>query len=719
MLNVLGLAAGLGFFAAPLGAAEPADLFPIAVTVGQWKGTPLDMGALNAPLRAPDRAAVAGGRFVRVGADGKAGTADDRPLKFFGVNLSFSANFPAAAQSKQLAADLSALGVNIVRLHHFDTRYADAVSGSVSGVLRRGKFPSFDETALQRMRQLIVDLAAAGIYVDLNLHVGYGFDVVRDELKSLPSGFVFPPKSKPYQIVVPELWKRQEEYACGLIERLDLKRSPFLAIVEINNESSLIFSWQRGELDGPAAEPILTPAWRAFRREKGWSDARGIVSFGRGSAEDKARFAEFLIAQDAAYLTAMRAAVKNCAGAEVAVTGTQMSHGGLAVQHASRAMDFIDTHFYADHYQYPKGHKRDGWWWINDSSLAVNRFYPLDGVLTLRRAGLPFTISEYNQPWPNRQGHEIDVTVAALGLIQGWDGLMHFNYANDDTYDRGYPRGFNLAGDPARMSVFGQAAKLFRAEEVTAPAIRLVFTEADAARFAAAGMEQRRMGKVVGNVFGIDTSMLLNSRVSSAIGAKRTLEREAAFRPAEVRFEPDRQAVDVRTGSVWVSSGKVAGKKVGSADFSLTFPRKAPAFALAVLSSLDGVQVSRARRLLLTVPGPTLRSVYSASGVASPEYLMPARKGWTLPPGDTSRPSALLQEGRGPVWMERLPVVVGLRLAPGRLTVYPLAGDGTRMAALPNTLVTATKEGYTIDLTPLGARATPWYELDIVEETRR
>jgi hypothetical protein len=717
--------------------ASSQRFFPLAVTAAQWGGTPLDAGARNRPLTAADRITVRGADFVRAGNDGKWDTADDAPVRFFGVNLSFGANFPPPAKAAALAAELRALGVNLVRLHHLDTRFASGVTNAtaaggdggqeVPGVLRPGPHPTVVATAVARLRGLIGALSQAGIYVNLNLHVGFRYDAARDGLTSVPRDFRFPAKSKPYQILLPELWDRQAAYACGLVGRLDLAGAPALAMIELNNESTLLDAWQEGLLEPPlpAVAAGLAAGWRTYQ---GAATAPGAkrpavppVSFARGSSEDKVRYARFLTDLDAAYLTAMRDRVQACAGREVPVTGSQMSFGGLANQRSHAAMDYLDTHFYADHYKYPQRSREENWW-IRDTSLALTGFHPLPGVALLRDPAKPFAVSEFNQPWPNRYGHEVDFSVAAAGVVQGWGALVHFTYGNDAGLfappEERLPAGFTLAGDPARLAAFGQAARLFRERSFGAPALTLKFTEEEALRLAAAKVEQRQMGLTARNLHGLDTGTLMNHRAGSQLVAAAVTEPVVRARVpargavAPIRFDTKAQRLTVRDAGVWGESGAVAQNRLGDADLALHFPGDAPAAALIVVSALDDQPVARSRRLLLTVPGPVWRSRRDAKGNLRPELPVRAHRGWTLP-SETGKPSAPLHQGEGPVWMERHPAVVSLRLVPGEIAVYPLDGAGRRLSPLPVARRAKSEERVLIDLTTADSRVSPWYEITV------
>ncbi|MCS7316549.1 MAG: hypothetical protein RMI94_15565, partial [Bryobacterales bacterium] len=590
--------------------------YPFAIEQDALGGAP-DFSHLNRPLEAADRVFVREGRFWRVGPDLVPGTADDERIRFFGVNLCFGANFPEPADAGRLARRLRRLGVNLVRLHHMDSQ-PDANPDNAGSALTRGPYPSWNTVALERLRTFLDRLKAEGIYVNVNLHVGYQF---RPAVDGLPAHPAFPNQSKPLHIFWPRMVELQAHYARGLLEGLRLRGDPVLAMVEINNESSLAREWQTGSLENVLAgeyraelqrqwneflrsryglterlraawgagapegqqllpgrwsienhaparaeppEPVQTelgpairvrvtaggnwvilkqtgfsleqdeqyvaevelradlgpgerrtvywdvkldvnpwrtqrgvhievgPEWRRYRMAfaasfpmqgngrfglsierlagsaiyvrnaslrraarrslaEGESLEQGNISL--VSSEEVAvtaranDYLEFLVECDRRYLNAIRDAVRAATDDLVPVTGTQMSYGGLLNLDSHRDLDYLDNHFYVDHYNFPNTAWDGRDWRIRDASAVGSGLQAFLGMAVARAFDRPYTVSEFNQPWPNRQGAEIVPALAAYAAFQDWDGLVHFAYEHARTWDAGVPHGFNLNGD--------------------------------------------------------------------------------------------------------------------------------------------------------------------------------------------------------------------------------------------------------------------------------
>ncbi|MDR1958853.1 MAG: hypothetical protein LBQ54_07405 [Planctomycetaceae bacterium] len=243
-------------------AEEFAPLFPFVVS----HDFPQNLTNLAGKLDAP--AGKHG--FVRV-KDEKLIT-DAGPIRFWGTNLCFSANFPSSEQAEQLAQCLARFGFNCVRLHHMDTGSDSLVTG------KPGTLTELDTVKLDALDRLIATLKKYGIYVDINLHVGRWFDE-RD-------GFPFREQRPDYDKGVgnyePRMIELQKKYARDLLThvnpytKLAYINDPCVAFVEISNEDSIIRQWNGGGLDH-LPEPyagVLQKLWNGWLEEKYQTDEK-------------------------------------------------------------------------------------------------------------------------------------------------------------------------------------------------------------------------------------------------------------------------------------------------------------------------------------------------------------------------------------------------------------------------------------------------------------
>ena len=202
-------------------------------------GSALDVSAMNrVPAGAEGRIRVQDGQFV---------TPDGKRIRFWGANFSAEQNFPDAQHAKSFARWLAKSGVNIVRLHHMDNPWAVERGGSLwskdSAVHR-----DLDPVALDRLHRLIAELKAQGIYVNLNLKVSKKLNAADG---FAPSVTEFKDYQKRVDFFQPRMIELQKDYARRLLTAknpytgLTLLEDPAVAVVETNNENSLLGYWVR------------------------------------------------------------------------------------------------------------------------------------------------------------------------------------------------------------------------------------------------------------------------------------------------------------------------------------------------------------------------------------------------------------------------------------------------------------------------------------------
>ncbi len=189
-------------------------------------------------------------------------------IRLLGVNNSFSGNFPTHEQAGKLAARLAKFGINCVRFHHTDTRRAPG------GIWKAGTpdKQTLDPENLDRLDYLIFQLKKHGIYANINLKIG------REVTDA--DGFTdtdrLPTYDKGPDHYHPRLIELQRNYARDLLTHLNpytnsrYTDDPAVAIIEINNESGLVHTWNGHRLDD-LPDHFLAPLqneWNAFLKNK-------------------------------------------------------------------------------------------------------------------------------------------------------------------------------------------------------------------------------------------------------------------------------------------------------------------------------------------------------------------------------------------------------------------------------------------------------------------
>ncbi|MEN6575358.1 MAG: carbohydrate binding domain-containing protein [Phycisphaerales bacterium] len=177
-----------------------------------------------------------------------------RQLRIWGVNLCFGANFPTHEDAPLVATRLAAAGVNSVRLHHMDT------SRWPAGIWNAQDGRTIEPKALDRLDYFINELATRGIFINVNLHVGYK----HSEPLGLPT--TNREFDKIYGIFTPALIDAQKQYARDILTHVNPYRKvryaddPAVAFVEITNEDSF-FMW-----DGEETLRTLPPYYAGILR---------------------------------------------------------------------------------------------------------------------------------------------------------------------------------------------------------------------------------------------------------------------------------------------------------------------------------------------------------------------------------------------------------------------------------------------------------------------
>lgn len=191
---------------------------------------------------------IGGGDRVVAGQDGHTYVARSR-VRFWGGNVTFGDNFPDKARADAIARRMASLGINLLRFHHMDTRFAPEGIWSGSGPDRE-----LDPERLDRLDYFISRLSKAGIYADVNLLVGRPFKSGPD-LDPAIEGI----KDWKVRAVLGffdrQCLELQKDYARKLLSRrnaytgLSYAEDPAIAFVEINNENGLVQAYLQGVVD--------------------------------------------------------------------------------------------------------------------------------------------------------------------------------------------------------------------------------------------------------------------------------------------------------------------------------------------------------------------------------------------------------------------------------------------------------------------------------------
>ncbi len=685
---------GLGLPQASAGPEPAPQHYIFSIDEDMLAGLP-DQSALNQPLNASARLFVRDAHFHRVGADLRPGTDDDERVRLFGISLSFNANFPSADQALLLAKRLRRLGINAVRLHHLDTM-PGTQSDPPSSLLLSGEYPSFNPNAVARLKALIQALSREGIYVNLNLRVGYPFGP-KDGIPSFNRSQMARPNATPIAVYHPTLVALQERYARETIALLDLQDNPALAMVEISNEASLLAAWQRREWTDAIPEryrETLRDLWRNWLTARYGSATNACQAWGKCLASDahpdlpspadtfsirrnietlrsqislrlpkllggliaqdkvietpgdrESRrirdFLTFLADTDQAYFEHLRNAVQDAARFAVPTTGTQTSYGGILNLSAQAGMDYIDDHTYVSHPDFPNGFGDPRNWRIWNDSLTNKEMDTKLLALAFRRdASKPFVLSEFNHPFPGVQGAEIIPITAIVASLQDWDGIFFFDYANGSTWSTA-PSGFALRGDWGKYVLASQSAWLYRTGQVRPLSVHLNIPMNLAAQLALATSPAKdALEQHIEHHYGITPALAWTHAIAveTRPGPVPLALRQPPAPPytspdGSVTFDPQRQLLTLSSPMALGLFGQPV-KAPMEQGLTVTPSNVSPQYVSILLTSSDRRPIGESSRLLLTLGSQT---VGTQPGSKPPrpkrQILHPSGKGsWTLEP---------------------------------------------------------------------------------------
>ena len=397
---------------------------------------------LAAPAGKDGRIRVEGGHFVN----------DKGRFKLHATNLTGPANFPTHEEAERLAARLARFGINCVRLHYFDNSYGTFMLPKEQGILDESGETrrKLDPERRDRQDYLIAQFKKRGIYVNVNLHVARHLGPA----DGIPHGAT--DRNKGFNQFYPPLIALQKEYAKELLSHVNpytgmsYLKDPVVAVVELNNEEALWRLYKKGGLDsrddvyGKFFKKLWSDwlvkkygttekaraAWKLAEKPLPYLDKFRIENGdyplvhskrSRAPMAMKRDFYQFVTDVEHDYWTGMRAYLKNDLGLEAPVAATQL---GYSTPFLQAEMDYVDNHAYWCH----PSVKAE--WRICNKAMVNNTASRIRDLAAQRVHGKPYTISEYNHPYPNFYGAEGQPMVRAYGALQGWDGVFEYSYNN-------------------------------------------------------------------------------------------------------------------------------------------------------------------------------------------------------------------------------------------------------------------------------------------------
>ncbi|MEJ5352025.1 MAG: carbohydrate binding domain-containing protein [Melioribacteraceae bacterium] len=175
---------------------------------------------------------------------------------------------------------------------------------------------------------------------------------------------------------------------------------------------------------------------------------------------------EFYINLERNYFKEMIKFLKDTLRVKVPIVGTNWNVGPADLAAMSDA-DYVDNHAYWDHPQFPAEPWSSTNWLINNTAMVEDNN---GGIIPALFAGVPikgkpFTVSEYNHPFPNRYQVESILFSTGYASFNDADAFMYFDYSEAFEWEKDFISGyFGINRNSVLMSFFPTTAYAFRNE---------------------------------------------------------------------------------------------------------------------------------------------------------------------------------------------------------------------------------------------------------------
>ncbi len=404
---------------------------------------------------------------------------------------------------------------------------------------------------------------------------------------------------------------------------------------------------------------------------------------------------------DESYFSGMRSFLKGQIGVKTVITGTAPWWAYLGDVATQSKLDYVDGHYYWDHPSWPAGREWQPTGWQINNKPWINQIEDFSSLASQAVEGKPFTVSEFNEVFPNRYALEGPLLAALIANLQDWDAFYMFDYAGSARdfaalYTSSF---FSQSGNPIKSAQLPICSRIFLGRQ-TATASTTVAVELNRDELAAGYAK----GLVSASGFleskGLDRRTFLKERLRI-----RTFER---VEPATVdhslpagnvisanrelrwnRDNPEAGYLVIKGLSLQGAVGFIKTGIVDLGDWDFEVGDSSPSHMAILLQARDGVALRETRRMILSV-----WTEHQNTGMT-----------W-----NASQTSVDNRWGTSPTIIRPAQVDVTFRFAGARsLRLFPLDERGARKIALPADAVGDSRR-FHIDT---GRDGTVWYEIEI------
>lgn len=563
------------------------EWIPLQFRAETVKGSALDFSFLQEAPAGKHGFVTAGrnGEFTFENAPGKT-------IRFYGVNLCYSANFPDKETVDSLAEELVRQGYNLLRIHHHDTAMLDRNAPDSL---------TLDPEQLEKLDYLFYRMKQSGIYLTTDLNTNRSFkpgDRI-PEAGGMKALAPISPAAMENWKEFARRWMTHKNRYTGLAWGED----PALVCVNLINEDTLSFQWNTSP---GAAQLYMT-------RFAEWAKAGGCA--GAQATEGSRMFRKFLHElQRAGYREQIRFLREELRMKTLLTSLNYINEAPLTLLRSE--FDLVDNHLYFDHptslekpWQAPFGYTQ---------RCAIEQYAPLPRELMPTRIfGKPFLVTEFNYCFPNRHRAEAGPLIGAYAALQNWNGLCRFAWSHGKAkiVNPKHPvEGFDAVNDPFARLSDRIAVLMFRRGDIrpgnrkfVRPVSRAIFDSEESFDFP---MDFQRLG-LISQIGSAPDDALPDAGVIRLTGKMKLPAGlpDGVVRQAWERLQQEKVAVS-DTGELRLSPKAKTFAVTSPRSESVTLPggalragvfgvRGATTFQTAAALSLDGRPLAESANLLV------------------------------------------------------------------------------------------------------------------------
>lgn len=431
-------------------------------------------------------------------------------------------------------------------------------------------------------------------------------------------------------------------------------------------------------------------------------DSVPVLRKGEMNLTEPARrdFADFLYDTEAAYWGGMYRFLKEELKVKPLVSGTQM---GYSPPHLQAGLDYIDAHSYWHHPAFPNRPWDPRDWYIVNEALVNSAPGTLGRLAATRVSGMAYTVSEYNHPAPNVYAAEGFPMIAAVGALQGWDGIFSFTYSHSTDFEpRKITSFFDIKSDPAKLAHMPACAGLFLRGD-TAAAKKLLTAPLSRKAERTRLHETMSAWTLNADQLGLDPRFALLHRVALDLAAQDSSQKPQFPKPPEaatlvsdtgqVRWDvsqKDAGCFIADTPRTKLFTGFVRGRTFDLGDVKLRIGKTRLDWATVSLVAIDGNGFDQPGRVLIAATGWVQNTDAKLEEIGRNRVTLGNR--W----------------GNEPTLCEGIPASILLPAEAPRVKLYPLDESGQRRPGVP---VTARGRQAVLEIGP--QHRTIWYEVEM------